>query len=186
MNQRHSTTGTDPGTASERQTAARHAGRAPAHVAAELAAALQASGPLEALRVLNARTRFRFTGIYHAEPPFLRNLHLFDRENPRVNVSGDVVRLEETYCGITCGGGVPFTTPDAPNDPRLLAHAARESVLSYGGVPIRFPGDGATVWGTLCHFDVRPRLLPSEELDVLEAAAPVFARWMTDHHDAAR
>src|SRR5690349_7006368 len=43
-------------------------------------------GPKGALEFLNARTRYRFTGIYHAEPPLLRNLFLFDRENPSLHV----------------------------------------------------------------------------------------------------
>lgn len=139
---------------------------------------LATSSELTALRFLNERTRFRFTGVYRAEPPMLRNVWLFDRENPRVNVSGAVARLDETYCAITCGTGVPFATRDASNDDRLRAHAARESVLSYGGVPIR--AEGGQPWGTLCHFDVRPRLLPATELALLEAVAPLFARRVSE------
>lgn len=132
-----------------------------------------------ALRFLNGRTRYRYTGLYHAEPPVLRNVHLFDRENPTLNVSGELKPLHETYCAITRETDSAFRTPDALVDARLVAHPARESILSYCGVPLHL-GDGPP-WGSLCHFDVRPRLLSTQELQVLEGVAPLFARWLAEH-----
>jgi hypothetical protein len=149
-----------------------------ADVVARCAAALQAGGILAALRFLNARTRFRYTGIYGADPPVLRNLHLFDRENPELNLSGDVAPLSETYCGITYGTNAPFATADALGDPRLHTHAARESVLSYCGVPLR--EDSGRPRGSLCHFDVRPRLAPATEQRTLETVAPLLLRWLAE------
>ena len=146
--------------------------------ASRCARILAKDGPVEALRFLNARTRFRFTGIYRVEPPVLRNVWLFDRENPTLNVSGEVCPLEETYCAIVAGSQQPFRTRDARRDDRLTAHAARECVISYCGVPIR--RDDGRVWGTLCHFDVRPRLLPHAEIVVLEAVAVDVGRWTFD------
>jgi GAF domain-containing protein len=140
---------------------------------------LEECGIGAAVELLNGRTRFRYTGIYRAEPPRLRNVYLYDRENPTLNVSGAVTPIETTYCSITCATDAPFTTPDAGADPRLAAHPARESVISYAGVPLRLPGGRA--WGTLCHFDVRPRLLPPHELDALASVAPVIARWAIAH-----
>lgn len=128
------------------------------------------------LGYLNSRTRFRFTGLYHADPPQLRNLLLFDRENPQLNVSGEVCPLEETYCALVFGGERPFGTRDAARDERLASHTARETVISYGGVPVRRAN--GLVWGTLCHFDVRPRLLPMREIPVLESAATIMAAWL--------
>jgi hypothetical protein len=144
----------------------------------ELSARLHTAGPLVALAWLNARTRFRFTGLYHAEPPVLRNLYLVDRENPTLNVSGGVCPLDETYCAITCAREAAFATTDARRDPRLVAHPARNSVISYSGVPLRL-ADGRA-WGTLCHFDLRPRLLSRTEADVLDAVAPLFAAWLQE------
>jgi hypothetical protein len=146
--------------------------------ARELGARLRAAGPLAALAWLNARTRFRFTGLYHADPPLLRNVHLVDRENPTLNVSGEVCPLDETYCAITCAREAAFATTDAMRDARLVAHPARTSVISYSGVPVRF-ADGRA-WGTICHFDLRPRLLPRTESAVLDAVAPVFAAWLQE------
>jgi GAF domain-containing protein len=137
---------------------------------------LKTSEVVRALAYLNARTRFRFTGIYRVEPPMLRNVHLFDRENPTLNVSGNTSRLDDTYCSITSRTPRGFTTPDAGSDRRLEGHAARDSVISYCGVPIRM--EDGRVWGTLCHFDVRPRLIPVAEVPVLESVVTLFAEWI--------
>ena len=142
------------------------------------ASALNASGALAALEYLNSRTRFRFTGVYHAEPPLLRNVFLYDRENPGLNVSGQVTPLEETYCGISLATNAPFATTDAPHDERLRLHAARDAIISYSGFPIRLAG--GEPWGSLCHFDVRPRLLSPDEAYVLAAMAELFASWAAD------
>ncbi|HEX8850473.1 MAG TPA: GAF domain-containing protein [Gemmatimonadaceae bacterium] len=145
-------------------------------VVAVIEARLREGGVPAALEMLNARTRFRFTGIYRAEPPLLRNVFLVDRENPTVRVCGAVCPLDETYCAITCAREAAFMTHDATRDARLGDHPARDSVISYAGVPLRLAGGRA--WGTLCHFDLRPRLLPRGELVLLEAAAPIFVRWL--------
>ena len=118
---------------------------------------------------LNSRTRFRFTGLYRVAPPYLRNLYLYDRENPNLNVSGEISRLDETYCAIVCAVGHLFATVNSDNDVRLATHAARERVISYCGVPIR--RESGVIWGTLCHYDVRPRLLPRFETEVLQQVA---------------
>ena len=139
---------------------------------------LRDKGIIGALRYLNVRTRYRYTGLYHADPPMLRNVQLFDRENPLLNVSGEVTPLKDTYCGVVLKTNSPFRTADALEDAHLVGHPARESVLSYCGVPVR--SANGLPWGSLCHFDVRPRLLSAREAQILEAAAPLFARWLSD------
>lgn len=128
------------------------------------------------LSALNRRTRFRYTGVYHADPPYLRNLLLFDRENPRLNLSGEVCPLEETYCSLVYRTARTFGTRNAPRDERLVSHPRRDNVISYFGVPIRRAN--GTVWGTLCHFDVKPRLVATVEIPVLESAASIIAVWL--------
>ena len=147
-----------------------------ARVVAELRLVLLDGGARAALERLNARTRFRFTGVSRADPPLLRNVYLVDRENVALDVSGAVCPLDETYCAITCAREARFATPDARADARLVAHPARQSVISYAGVPLRLAGGRA--WGTLCHFDLRPRLLPAAETALLEAFAPVLVEWL--------
>jgi len=150
---------------------------ATAAAVAAMEARLNERGPQAALAFLNARTRYRFTGIYHADPPLLRNMFLFDRENPALRAAtGPVCPIDETYCGIVVADEAEFATGDATLDARLTAHPAREAVISYAGVPLRLAS--GRPWGTLCHFDVRPRLLLGRELAVLQAAAPVLMRWL--------
>jgi len=135
---------------------------------------LVAAGDVDTvLRQLNARTRFRFTGLYRVDPPLLHNLHLYDRENPELNLAGECSVLVDTYCALIADDACPFTTADSSTDLRLVMHGARESVRSYCGVPIR--SAGGLVWGTLCHYDVRPRLAPRVELATLEHVATLLA-----------
>ena len=148
-------------------------GRELSAVVAELESLLAREGVPAVIAHLNARTRYRYTGVYRVDPPYLRNVHLHDRENPKLRLSGDINTLRDTYCAITAAGGVPFAIDDAAVDARLAGHAARCTVLSYLGVPIRAADGGA--WGTLCHFDARPRVTPSGELPVLEWAASAIA-----------
>jgi hypothetical protein len=126
-----------------------------------------------ALAFLNARTRHRFTGVYRFDPPMLRSLSLFDRENPTLRLGGDTP-MRETYCSLVGQMAAPFWTDDAGHDARVAAHPARESVIAYCGVPIR--ADDGSCFGTLCHFDLRPRLAPLGELPLLERAAVLLAR----------
>jgi GAF domain-containing protein len=148
--------------------------------APELLEALHTGGLMGALGCLNARIRYRFTGLYRADPPLLHNVVLFDRENPRLEGGGTISQLDDTYCAITCTTGSSFHTADAARDPRLVRHAKRDTILCYAGVPIRLAN--GQVWGSLCHFDLRPRLLPRGELAVLVAAAPIVAAWLAEHH----
>jgi hypothetical protein len=141
---------------------------------------LRESGIMGALRFLNVRTRYRYTGLYHVEPPMLRNVQLFDRENPNLNVSGELKPLHETYCGVVWNTNTMFRVVGALEDAHVAAHPARESVLSYCGVPVCTAG--GLPWGSLCHFDVRPRLLSEQESQILAAAAPLFAHWLSDRN----
>jgi hypothetical protein len=145
-------------------------------VVAEFTQVLEHDGLHAALALLNARTRHRFTGVYRFDPPMLRAVSLFDRENPTLRLGGDTP-MRETYCLFVGEAGAPFATDDAACDTRLIAHPARASVIPYCGVPLR--SERGTCFGTLCHFDMRPRLAPVAELLLLEGIAPVVARAVT-------
>jgi GAF domain-containing protein len=136
----------------------------------EFSAILSGRGLHPALAWLNARTRHRFTGVYAFESLLLRNLCMFDRENPDLRVGSDGL-MEETYCSITGQGRKPFTLEDSSTDGRVAKHAARSSVISYCGVPL-LTSEG-TAFGTLCHFDLRPRIVPMSEIPLMESAAPL-------------
>ena len=138
----------------------------------EFASVLNGAGLHAALAFLNARTRHRYTGVYRFDPPLLRNVCLFDRENPPLTLGGDVP-MAETYCSLVGERGAPFDTPDAAADDRLVRHAARATVRAYCGVPLR-GADGRCI-GALCHHDLRPRLTPDREIPLMERAAALIA-----------
>lgn len=155
-----------------------HAFTAHASVEHEFRSLLASAGMCQALAMLNARTRYRFTGVYRVDPPLLRNEHLFDRENPSLSLGGNVRPLHDTYCGIVAATEASFAVADAHTDTRLATHSARDSVVSYIGVPVR--GKDGRIIATVCHFDLRPRILPLDELAILESISRDIANWLAE------
>lgn len=144
---------------------------------AELRAALERDGVRGALRYLNGRTRHRYTGIYRFDPPMLRSVVLYDRENPEMQVGGDT-RIEQSYCSLVRDEERPVAIANADEDDRATAHPARARYQAYCGTPVR-DREGRCV-GSLCHFDSRPRLVPAGEIPLLERAAELFTPYCAD------
>ncbi len=141
-----------------------------AQAAQELQKIVNDQGIHAGLEFINRRTSHRFTGVYRFDAPDLRNLHLYDRENPTLRLGNDAP-LHETYCSIVGETRQPFSTADARTDERTSAHPARESVISYCGALL---SDADGPFGTLCNFDLIPRPTTPSEILVLQAAAPVI------------
>lgn len=135
---------------------------------------LLAEGLRTALGYLNSRTRFRFTGAYRFAGPLLCSIEIFDRENPTLTLATEVP-METTYCSIIGGDEAAFVVDDAAKDDRVRAHPARAQYAAYCGVALR-DVTGAT-FGTLCHFDPRPRIGSTAHLAVLERVAPIVAAY---------
>lgn len=127
----------------------------------------------EALRVLNSHTSHRFTGVYRVDPPVLRNVALFDAQNPDLEI-GDAAPLRETYCSVTAAQAGPFTVTDSTRDERVAEHPARESTQAYCGVPLR--DEHGQSFGTLCHFDLEPRPVTEEAVELLSQVSDDVAR----------
>lgn len=126
----------------------------------------------EALGLLNSTTSHRFTGVYRLDAATLRNVALFDRNNPDLRVGADTPLLE-SYCSIVAKTGEPFATDDTREDPRLTEHPARDSTLSYCGVPL--DDEGGRAFGSLCHFDLVPHEGCEGALGLLERVASRLA-----------
>ncbi|CAA9336956.1 MAG: hypothetical protein AVDCRST_MAG40-2215, partial [uncultured Gemmatimonadaceae bacterium] len=156
------------------------AAAAPAEVTADVTraavrqcVALIEGGELSAaLAQLNARTDYRFTGLYRFEPPLLRSVRVYDAERGDARVGADAP-LHATYCSVLGPLQTAFATADARTDDRVRELSGRTEVIAYCGALVR---DAAgTALGTLCHFDVVPRAVPAAEIAVLEAVAPFLA-----------
>lgn len=139
--------------------------------AAIVAQLLEREGLHAALRHLNARTRHRYTGVYFFDPPMLRGHCLVDRENPWVRAGGDAA-MAESYCSIVADDEMPFRADDTLREPRLDGHPARERVQAYCGIPLE---DERGCFGSLCHWDHRPRVLAAGEMTLLREVAPLVA-----------
>jgi GAF domain-containing protein len=141
---------------------------------ARFAAHLEADGLHTALGYLNSRTRFRYTGAYRFAPPLLCSIEIYDRENPTLGISAEV-EMRSTYCSIVELRHEPLAVDNAEEDARVSTHPAREKFAAYCGVPLRRPG--GEPFGTLCHFDPRPRIGSSEQITLLERIAPLVAAY---------
>lgn len=140
-------------------------GEAIAEAVAEFRAIMAEGGDVHrGLGYLNKQVSHRFTGIYLFDDPMLRNVMIFDRENPTLRMAQDAP-LKETYCALVGATREPFATADSRTDERLTDHPARESVQSYSGCLLRSP-EGEPL-GTLCHFDTVPREIPGEAAEVM-------------------
>ncbi|WP_426146259.1 guanylate cyclase [Polaromonas sp. DSR2-3-2] len=123
-----------------------------------------------ALRYLNARTTFRYTAIYRLDGQMMRNIYLYDRqgENP---TSLCEVPLGDSFCQFVMRDN-GFNTVNSADDARLLGHPYQGVMNSYFGLPLS--RKAGTIFGTLCHFDVEPMMIPDGEISLLEAVSPVL------------
>ena len=132
--------------------------------------AFDSVGLYGALRYLNGRTTFRCTAICRLDGQMMRNIHLYDRqgENP---TSLCEVPLVDSFCQFVLRDN-GFNTVNSADDARLMGHPYQGVMNSSFGLPLsRKPG---TIYGTLCHFDVEPMMIPDSEIPSPEAVSPVL------------
>jgi len=127
---------------------------------------LTEQGVIAALRVLNARTPHRYTGVYKYTPEILRSIYLVDAFDPSVVKGGDVPN-EDAYC-ILLGneGKLAFGQVEDATCPIKLA----SPVVSYCGV-LLVRSDGEP-FGSLCHYDVARCQEPASQMPYLVLIAP--------------
>ena len=136
------------------------------------ASRLNLEGLRTALGYLNSRTRFRYTGAYRFSPPLLCSIDIFDRENPALALCAQV-EMKTTYCSIVGHDGAALAVDNAESDARVMKHPAREQFSAYCGVPLR--GRDGRAFGSLCHYDARPRIGTADHLELLGRVAPLVA-----------
>jgi hypothetical protein len=143
---------------------------------ARVRAQLAQGGLPSMLRGLNARTPFRFTGVYRFDGDLLRNVSLFDRWAPEAEQGADAP-MSETFCALVREGGDALQVADGRTDMRF-PWMAQNAVVCYCGALIR-DDDGEPV-GTLCHFDVQRCEPPSSEMRLLQAVTPLVYRFLAE------
>ncbi len=127
---------------------------------------LAEQGIIAALRILNARTPHRYTGVYKYTPEVLRSMYLVDAFDPSVVKGGDV-QNEDAYCVLL------------RNEPKLAFGQVEDAacpiklaspVVSYCGV-LLVRADGEP-FGSLCHYDLARCQEPASQMPYLELMAP--------------
>ncbi len=136
---------------------------------------LRHEGLFAALRLLNATTPYRFTGVYRFAPGLVKSVVLYDREAPNVEIREDVPWYD-SYCMIAAEDGSACEIQNSVQDSRLTHHAARLKVLSYAAVLLRTRDEDPL--GTLCHYDVTPRQTPEGTFDGLFACRLAAERYL--------
>ena len=134
----------------------------------EIKRILRSDGVRAALIYVNGLTEHRFSALYQFHDDALRNLYFYDRENPEIE-STDEIPVTASYCVFLRDSGMLFHTSDALRDGRVRTHPKREQVQAYCGVPVL---DAAgKLFGSVCHFDIQPRVIADEDVDLMEAVA---------------
>lgn len=144
---------------------------------------LKTAGVRAALQFLNSTSAHRFTAVFRFEGSTLCNLHLIDREDPKVERCPDLPVLE-SYCVYVRNTAKPVVIDNSLQDERVQEHPKREVVQSYCGIPL-IDEDG-TLFGTICHFDFQPIPFTQEEAFLLDEVAPflIQAIQATEWHPA--
>ena len=130
---------------------------------------LQTKGVRPALQFLNSMSAHRFTAIFRFEGSTLRNLHLIDRENPKIERCPDLPVLD-SYCVYVRNTAKPLVIDNSLQDDRVQGHPKRQVVQSYCGIPL-IDKDGL-LFGTICHFDFAPIPFTGEEALLLDEVVP--------------
>lgn len=141
-----------------------------------LRAVLRADDLRGAVMFLNSLTTHRFTSLFRFDDDMLRNITFFDREHPE-QTSCDDLLVTASYCVFVRDRRATFSIRDARDDERLGDHPKRPVVQSYCGVPLL--DDQGRMFGTICHFDVVPRVLTADNVALLEAIAPLLPGYCT-------
>ncbi|MDM0069620.1 GAF domain-containing protein [Variovorax sp. J31P207] len=114
----------------------------------------RSGGLRDALAYLLSLTEYRYIGIWRFSEGKANAAVHFDKESPETTRATEVADTA-TYCCYVRESGQPFKTPNSLLDERVSAHPARDTVLTYCGVPV-MDSTGA-ILGTLCHYDLVPR-----------------------------
>lgn len=125
-------------------------------------------GPRAAIAFLNSLTAHRFTSLYRFDGEMLRNITFYDRERPDSDSCEDIPVMA-SYCVFVRDSGAMFTTVEAQHDDRVRNHPKQSTVQAYCGVPLL--NREGKLFGTICHFDFKPRRIADLDVELLEYMA---------------
>lgn len=130
--------------------------------------ALDTSGVLASLAVLNGGIAHRYTGVFRLDGDRLTNTHVFDKQGAPPPAGLSSVLLTDSFCQVVIRDG-SLCMEDSTLDPRVAGSPYQGMVVAYHGVPI--VGDDGELIGTLCHFDMCQQPLSDDEFECMQQAA---------------
>lgn len=136
---------------------------------------LATHGIRRALAMLNGRTQYRYTAIYKLSGDALRAEHVFDRAS-EYRTWLRAVPLEKSFCQHAIEKG-EFATSHVSKDKSLVSYRPFVGLVEsyYGRVLTR---DSGTPYGTFIHFDLEPRSIDAEEVELLQQVMPYFLEYL--------
>ena len=136
---------------------------------------LASSGIRPALALLNDRTQYRYTAIYKLSGDALRAEHVFDRAS-EYRTWLKAVPLDKSFCQHAIEQG-EFATSHVSKDQSLISYRPYLGLVeSYYGRLLR--RDSGTPYGTFIHFDLEPRSIDAEEVELLQEVTPYFLDYL--------
>lgn len=136
-----------------------------------LRAVLEVEGMPAAVRMANAASKHRFTGVYRFDDGLLTNLCTWDKQEAAMS-AGNAVPVHESFCMHILQSGKAMTVIDSAKDDRLAGHPRRSDFRSYCGAPLlNSQGDVA---GTFCYYDAEPDKLGEADFERVHIAAAVL------------
>ncbi|WPB55037.1 hypothetical protein [Xylophilus sp. GOD-11R] len=131
-----------------------------------------------ALRLLNAGVAHRFSAAYSLEDGHFHNRGFIDKRGAPLPDDFVVVAFQDSFCRFVYQNGF-FHTRDSATDGRLIGHKFRGVIASYTAAPV-LDSTGKWVIGSVCHFDLEPRTISENQMDLLRRAGRmVSARMLT-------
>jgi hypothetical protein len=128
-----------------------------------------------ALAMLNGRTHYRYTAIYKLSGGALRAEHVFDRAS-EYRTWLKAVPLEKSFCQHVIARG-EFATSHVSKDESLISYRPYVGLVeSYYGRLLR--RDSGIPYGTFIHFDLEPRSIDAEEVELLQEVTPYFLDYL--------
>ena len=143
----------------------------PVDAMAQVRQIIKWDGMQSGLQYLNGLSDHRYTGLFLFDDAQLKNTFLYDRDDPH-SILFPTFPANASYCLLVKEGGMPLKVVNAPQDDRLAAHPARQTVQSYCGAPLRDPEGG--IFGTICNFSMVPCDGDDELLVTLNGFAAVL------------
>ena len=139
----------------------------------ELETQLTEHGVRGALAWLNSRTQYRYTALYLVDGTVLKNIYVFDRNDPTDKPYTDTP-INEAYCNLVMDTEQAIIVTDALHDARTARHSYSAAIRSFCGFPLQ-RADGSAC-GALCHFDDQPLEIDASERAMLDIAGKVLGR----------